>query len=88
MQQYPFGRYLREYKTNGSCLLGGKWRVVGKQDESVFAALEVSLNAIQKQNSGAAELLLLCGFMDNEDIPENCFGDGANRGWYAKHWYT
>jgi len=76
MQQYSFSRYLKEYETNGSYLLSGKWKVVGKQDESIFAALEVSFNAIQKQNPGAAKLLLLCGFMDNEDIPEKLLRRG------------
>ena len=76
MQQYSFIRYLREYRTNISYLLSGKWTVVGKQDESVFATLELSFNAIQKQNPRAAELLLLCGFMDNEDIPEELLRRG------------
>ena len=76
MQQYSFGRYLKEYKTKSSYLLSGKWKAVGKQDESVFAALELSFNAIQKQNPRAAELLLLCGFIDNEDIPEKLLQRG------------
>ena len=76
MQQYSLTRYLREYKTNTRYLLGGKWKAVGKQDESVFATLEVSFDAIQNQNPGAAELLLLCGFMDNEDISEELLRRG------------
>jgi len=76
MQQYSFSRYLREYETNSNYLLSGKWKIVGKQDESVFATLELSFNAIQKQNPKAAELLLLCGFMDNEDIPEELLRRG------------
>jgi len=78
MQQYSFSRYLREYRTNSHYILSGKWKAVGKQDESVFATLELSFDAIQKQNPRAAELLLLCGFMDNEDIPEELLRRGMN----------
>jgi len=80
MQQYSdsFSRYLREYETNSSCLLSGKWKEAGRsrQDESVFATLELSFNAIQKQNPRAGELLLLCGFMDSEDIAEQLLRRG------------
>ena len=64
---------------NSSYLLSGKWKAVGKQDESVFATLELSFDAIQKQNPRAAELLLLCGFMDNEDIPEELLRRGMEQ---------
>ena len=70
MQQYSFGRYLREYKKSE------KWEILRKQDESVFATLELSFKAIQKQNPKAAELLLLCGFIDYEDIPEELLRRG------------
>jgi len=78
MQQYSFSRYLREYETNSSYLLSGKRNAAGRsrQDESVFATLELSFNAIQQQNPRAGELLLLCGFMDNEDIPEELLRRG------------
>ena len=79
MQQYTFSRYLREYETNSSYLLSGRWKAIGKQDESVFATLELSFNAIQQQNPRAGELLLLCGFMDNEDIPEELLRRGMNQ---------
>jgi len=63
---------------NSSYLLSGKWKAAGRsrQDESVFATLELSFNAIQKQNPRAGELLLLCGFMDNEDIPKELLRRG------------
>jgi len=61
---------------NSSYLLSGRWKAIGKQDESVFATLELSFNAIQNQNPRAGELLLLCGFMDNEDIPEELLRRG------------
>ena len=76
IQQYSFSRYLREYEANSSYLLSGKWRLLGKQDESVFATLELSFDAIQKQDPKAAELLLLCGFIDYEDIPEELLRRG------------
>ncbi|KAF8448488.1 hypothetical protein BDZ91DRAFT_112651 [Kalaharituber pfeilii] len=69
IRQYSFSRYLREYNTNITSLLSKKWKI-GKRDRSVFAAWELSFNAIQNQNPEAAELLLLCGFLDNNDICE------------------
>ena len=76
MQQFSFSRYLKEYETNSSYLLSGKWKVLGKQGESVFATLELSFDVIQKQNPRAAEFLLLCGFIDNEDISEELLRRG------------
>ena len=73
MQQYSFSRYLGEYKESG------KWKLLGKQEEYVFPTLELSFNAIQKQDPKAAELLLLCGFMDNEDIPEKLLRRGMKQ---------
>ncbi|KAF8472024.1 hypothetical protein BDZ91DRAFT_487124 [Kalaharituber pfeilii] len=69
--QYSFSRYLQEYDSEVKIthLLSKKWKV-GKHDRSVFAAWDLSFKAIQKQNPKAAELLLLCGFIDNNDICE------------------
>ena len=68
-QQYSFSRYLKQYESNASYLLSKRWKG-GKHDRSVFATWEISFNAIEKENSKAAELLLVCGFLDNEDICE------------------
>ncbi|KAF8473532.1 P-loop containing nucleoside triphosphate hydrolase protein [Kalaharituber pfeilii] len=69
VHQYLFSRYLSEYNANITHLLSKKWKV-GKHGRSVFAAWDLSFNAIQDQNPNAAELLLLCGFLDNNDICE------------------
>ncbi|KAF8455068.1 P-loop containing nucleoside triphosphate hydrolase protein [Kalaharituber pfeilii] len=69
VRQYSLNRYLSEYNANITHLLSRKWKV-GKYDRSVFAAWDLSFNAIQNQNPNAAELLLLCGFLDNNDICE------------------
>ena len=67
MQQYSFSRYLKQYESNASYLLSKRWKG-GNHDRSVFATWEVSLDAIEKENPKAVELLLVCGFLDNEDI--------------------
>ena len=69
MQQYSFSRYLEQYQSNASYLLSKEWKG-GKHDRSVFATWEISLNAIEIANPKAAELLLVCGFLHNEDIYE------------------
>ncbi|KAF8455044.1 hypothetical protein BDZ91DRAFT_746932 [Kalaharituber pfeilii] len=75
VRQYSFSRYLGEYNANITHLLSKKWKV-GKQHRSVFAAWDLSFNAIQNQNHKAAELLLLCGFLDNNDICEELLQRG------------
>ena len=67
--QYSLDRYLKEYQTNASYLLSKGWKG-GKQDRSVFATWEISFNAIQQKSPEAAKLLLICGFLNNEDIWE------------------
>jgi len=75
MSQYSLGRYLKEYQTNASYLLS-KWWKGGKQDRSVFATWEISFNTIQDKNPEAAKLLLICGFLNNEDIWEELLKRG------------
>ena len=76
-RQYSFNRYLQEYETNITHLLRGKWRI-GKNpsNKSIFATWELSFSAIQEQNSKAAELLLVCGFLDNNDISDELLWRG------------
>jgi len=75
MQEYSFSRYLEIYEMNVSYFLSGKWKV-GKHNRSVFATWELSFEAIQKQNPKSAELLLICGFLDNNDISEELLQRG------------
>ena len=75
MAQYSLDRYLKEYHTNASYLLSNGWKG-GKQDRSVFATWEISFNAIQNNNPNAAKLLLICGFLNNEDICEELLKRG------------
>ncbi|KAF8475539.1 P-loop containing nucleoside triphosphate hydrolase protein, partial [Kalaharituber pfeilii] len=74
-RDYLFSRYLKEYQANVTQLLSKKWKV-GKNDRSVFAAWDLSFNAIQNQNPKAAELLLLFGFLNNNDICEELLKRG------------
>ena len=69
MQQYSFSRYLEQYESNANYLLRKRWKGK-KHDRSIFATWEMSFNAIEKENPKAAELLLVCGFLNNEDICE------------------
>ncbi|KAF8461380.1 hypothetical protein BDZ91DRAFT_851079 [Kalaharituber pfeilii] len=75
VRKYSFSRYLREYNANVAYLLSKDW-MVGKHDRSVFAAWDLSFKAIQNQSPKAAELLLLCGFFDNNDICEGLLQRG------------
>ena len=75
MAQYSLDRYLKAYHTNASYLLSKGWKG-GKQDRSVFATWEISFNAIQKNNPNAAKLLLICGFLNNENICEELLKRG------------
>ena len=75
--QYSLSRYLKEYQTNASYLLSQRW-TGGKHDRSVFATWEISFKAIQEKCPEAAELLLVCGFFDYEDIPEELLRRGLN----------
>ncbi|KAF8458523.1 P-loop containing nucleoside triphosphate hydrolase protein [Kalaharituber pfeilii] len=77
IRDYLFSRYLEAYETNCTHLLSKKWKV-GKHDRSVLAAWDLSFNAIQNQNRNAAELLLLCGLLDNNDICEEMLWRGMN----------
>ena len=75
IQQSSFRRYLTEYKTKTNYLLGKGWKI-DNRDKSVFSTWELSFEAIQKQNPNAAELLLVCGFLNNEDICEELLRKG------------
>ena len=63
------------YESNASCLLSKRWKG-GKHDRSIFATWEISFNAIEKENPQVAELPLVCGFFDNEDIYEEVLHRG------------
>ncbi|KAF8458481.1 hypothetical protein BGX38DRAFT_570907 [Terfezia claveryi] len=77
IQEYSFGRYLKEYEKDSHVryFLDGKWKV-GKHNKSISATWELSFNAIQKQNPKSAELLLIFGFLDNNDISEELLQRG------------
>ncbi|KAF8445146.1 P-loop containing nucleoside triphosphate hydrolase protein [Kalaharituber pfeilii] len=70
-----FSRYYIKYEDKVTYLLSTEWKV-GTHDRAVFAAWDLSFNAIQEQNANAAELLLLCGFLDNNDICEELLQRG------------
>ena len=74
MAQYSLGQYLIEYQTNATYLLSKGWK--GKRAQSVFATWEISFKAIQEKCPEAAKLLLICGFLNNEDISEELLKRG------------
>ncbi|RPB27890.1 TPR-like protein, partial [Terfezia boudieri ATCC MYA-4762] len=75
ISQYSLSRYLKEYPNNASYLLSKRWKG-GQHDRSVFATWEISFKAIQEKSPKAAELLLVCGFLDHEDIQEELLRRG------------
>jgi len=75
MSQYSLGRYLEEYQTKASYLLSQRW-TARQHDRSVFATWEMSFKAIKEKNPQAAELLLICGFFDYENIQEELLQRG------------
>jgi len=86
MAQYSLARYLEEYQTNASNLLSKGWKR-GKQDRSVFATWEISFNAILQKSPNAAKLLLVCGFLNNDDICEELLKRGMKLETYGMNFY-
>lgn len=73
-RQYSFTRYLQEINTH---LFNSSQRwLSGKHKKSVFAAWEISYEAIKQENPAAANLLLLCAYLDHRDIPEELLEKG------------
>jgi len=58
---------------------------VGQHDKSVFATWEISFRAIQETSPKAADLLLVCGFFDHEDIPEELLRRGLGLEEHGMH---
>jgi len=58
---------------------------VGQHDESVFATWGISFRAIQETSPKAAELLLVCGFLDHEDIQEELLRRGLKLERHGMH---
>jgi len=75
ISQYSLSRYLKEYQTKAAYLLSQGW-AVRQHDKSVFATWEISFREIQESSPKAAELLLVCGFFDHEDIQEELLRRG------------
>ena len=75
MAQHSLTRYLKAFQNNASYLLSKEWKG-GKQDRSVFATWEISFNVIQGKSPEAAKLLLICGFLNNDDICEELLKRG------------
>ena len=67
--QCTFRSYLKELEANISFHLNKGWKR-GDDQESVSASWEMSFEALQQQAPKAADLLSICGFLDNEDICE------------------
>ena len=76
--QIPLNAYIELYERNRKAALSwGPENAIRKYREGVLTTWEVSFNAIEEENPKAAELLLLCGFLANDDISEEIF----RRGW-------
>jgi len=75
ISQYSLSRYLKEYQTKAAYLLSQGW-TTRQHDKSVFATWDISFAVIQEESPNASELLLVCGFFDHEDIPEELLRRG------------
>jgi len=75
ISRYSLSRYLEKYRSEAAYLLSQRW-TARKYDRSVFATWEISFKAIQEKSPKAAELLLVCGFLDHEDIQEELLRRG------------
>ena len=73
--QYTYRGYLEKYEANAKFYLGPKGKV-NKNEQCVLITWELSYENIQKENRQAAELLLLCGFLGNDDICEDLLRKG------------
>jgi len=58
---------------------------VRQHDKSVFATWEISFKAIQETSPKAAELLLVCGFLDHENIQEELLRRGLGLEIHGMH---
>jgi len=58
---------------------------VRQHDRSVFATWEISFRAVQVTSPKAAELLLVCGFFDYEDIQEELLRRGLGLEKHGMH---
>ena len=67
IQQCTLTSYLKESKNLISKILSKKWTNWGYK-VSILATWEISFEAIRKERPEAAELLLLCGFLANDDL--------------------
>lgn len=75
-------RYLEVYEKNFGSIFGEKpaGPVWSYRDQTVFTTWEISFQKIESENKEAAELLLLCSFLHNEDIWEEMLRRGQNLG--------
>ncbi|KAJ4509984.1 hypothetical protein HRR83_007625 [Exophiala dermatitidis] len=72
-----FASYLELYRKNNKYLLQKKDLTLDPQyNECVFTTWETSYRLLEKRNQEAAELLALCSFFFNVDIPERIFQGG------------
>ena len=67
-RQYSFTRYLQEFED--SITHSNQGSLSERLNQSVSATWELSFKAIQEENPVAADLLLLCGYLNNRDLPE------------------
>ena len=72
IQQLTLAGYLEKSKKLRSTILHKKCIKWGYR-RSIVATWEISFEAIKKERSEAAELLLLCGFLANDDLFEGMF---------------
>jgi len=73
--QHTYRGYWNKYEGNVRFYLGPKGNV-NKNEKCVLVTWELSFESIRGKNPEAAELLLLCGFLGNDDICEDLLRKG------------
>ncbi|KAF2219668.1 P-loop containing nucleoside triphosphate hydrolase protein [Elsinoe ampelina] len=63
-----FARYLQYYRSSWARLHNSGPRILTYEDRTLHTTWNISFDLILQQNPQAANLLVLCGFLDNNDI--------------------
>src|SRR6266480_8091310 len=71
----PLSSYLSDYETAFEVVQNKKPRLGWKysRDETAATTWEASFSAIEKENLVACEILLMCSFLNHEDIWDELF---------------
>jgi tetratricopeptide (TPR) repeat protein len=84
-RQIELKEYLRRYRTMFREVVRSKPREPWTYGETTFTTWEISFEAIKAENPEAADLLLLCSFLNSDDIWEDLLRKGLDYSEDGKH---